>query len=63
MNPVTRRYIKQYRNLWKRGETYSKVVSRDGIRAGFYARQHHFARSETLEKNWFSEYTEEKYDS
>lgn len=63
MNPVTRRCINRYRNLWKRGETYSKVVSRNGIRAGFYARQHHFARSEALGKNWFSEYTEEKYDS
>lgn len=63
MNPVTRRYIRRYRNFWKRGETYSKIVSRDGFRAGFYSRQHHFARSEALLKNWFSEYTEEKYDS
>jgi hypothetical protein len=63
MNPVTRRYVKRYRNLWKRGEAYSKAVSQDGIRAGFYARQHHFARSEASGKNRFSEYTEEKYDS
>ncbi len=63
MNPVTRRYIRQYRNLWKRSETYSKVVSRAGINTGFYSRLHHFTRSEALGKNWFSEYTEEKYDS
>ena len=63
MNPVTSRYIKKYRNLWKQGETYGEVVSRDGFSVGFHARQHHFARSEALGKNWFSEYTEEKYDS
>ncbi|MCD4846934.1 MAG: hypothetical protein K8R76_01940 [Candidatus Aegiribacteria sp.] len=63
MNPVTRRYVKRYRNLWKRGEAYRKAVSQDSIRAGFYARQHRFARSEAMGKNYFSEYTEEKYDS
>ncbi len=63
MNPVTSRYIKQYRDLWKQGETYSRIVSRSDIRDGFHARQHRFARSEASGKNWFSEYTEEKYDS
>lgn len=63
MNPITRRYIRQYTNLWKRGESYNIVISRAGIHTGFYARQHRFTRPEALGNNWFSEYTEEKYDS
>ncbi|MCK5064831.1 MAG: hypothetical protein KAQ97_06085 [Candidatus Fermentibacteraceae bacterium] len=63
MNPITRRYIKRYTNLWKQGESYSKIISRTGIHARFYARQHRFTQPEALGKSWFSEHTIEKYDS
>ncbi len=63
MNPVTRHYVNRYRNLWKLGESHGGIISQARIRVGFYARQHRFAKSEALEKNWFSEYTEENYDS
>lgn len=63
MNPITRRYIKRYTNLWKQGESCSRILSRPGLHNGFYARRHRFTRQEAPGKNWFSEHTIEKYDS
>ena len=40
-----------------------KRISEDGLKNGFSVRHHSFARSDNLEKTWFSEYTDEIFDS
>lgn len=58
-----RNSIDRYKNLWARMEDYHSVVSNKGEGKAFTARHHLFSRSEILEKNWVSEYTDEMYDS
>ncbi|MEN8208864.1 MAG: hypothetical protein ABFR50_06405 [Candidatus Fermentibacteria bacterium] len=51
------------RGLWERQETSMSMISEDCANAGFFVRHHSFARSDIQENSWFSEYTDEQYDS
>ncbi len=63
MKSEIRNSIDRYRNLWVQKEDYHSVVSAEGEGKVFISRHHLFSRSEALDKNWFSEYTDEMYDS
>ena len=56
-------YVDYYRNQWKDMADYGSVVSSSPEGKVFFVRHHSFARSDILEKNWYSEYTDEMYDS
>lgn len=63
MRSEIRNSIDRYRNLWLQQEDYRSVVSNEGKGNAFIAGHHLFSRSEALDKNWLSEYTDEMYDS
>ncbi len=63
MKREIRECVNRYRGLWERQEGYDSVVSEGGMKNGFSVRHHSFARSDNLEKSWFSEYTDEFFDS
>lgn len=63
MKREIRKRIDRYRNLWTKMKDYRSVVSTEGKSNAFTARHHLFSKSEVLDKSWFSEYTDEMYDS
>lgn len=63
MNSEIRKYINYYKGLWAEMVDYGSVVSSCPESRGFFVRHHSFARSDVLEKNWYSEYTDEMYNS
>ncbi len=63
MKREIRKCVNRYRGFWERQESYDFEVPEDSMTNGFFVRHHSFARSDILEKSWFSEYTDEKYDS
>lgn len=63
MKREIRNSINRYRNLWIKMKDYRSVVSAEGKGNAFIARHHLSSRSEALDKSWFSEYTDEMYDS
>ncbi|NOQ23685.1 MAG: hypothetical protein GQ565_13695 [Candidatus Aegiribacteria sp.] len=63
MKSEIRKQVNRYRGFWERQEGYDSAVSEDGMKKGFFVRHHSFARSDIQEKSWFSEYTDEMYDS
>ncbi len=63
MKKEIRECINRYKDLWERMEGYDPVISKESTNNSFFVRHHSAARSDILEKSWFSEYTDEMYDS
>ncbi|MCD4701238.1 MAG: hypothetical protein K8S24_05200 [Candidatus Aegiribacteria sp.] len=63
MNREIREQINHYKGLWAEMADYGSVISSCPESKGFFVRRHSFARSDILENNWYSEYTDEMYDS
>ncbi len=63
MKMEIRERINHVRSLWERQEGCSSVVQKNCVNNGFFVRHHSFARPDSREKGWFSEYTDEKYNS
>jgi len=56
-------YVEHYKILWTEMADRGSAISSSTEGKTFYARHHSFARSDNLEKYWYSEYTDEMYDS
>ncbi len=63
MKREIRECINRYRGLWERQDAYDSAGSDANMNKSFFVRHHSFARSDILEKSWFSEYTDEMFDS
>lgn len=63
MKREVKKYVNHYRNLWIGMADYGSVVSSSPEGKAFFTRHHSFAKSDILEKSWYSEYTYEMYDS
>ena len=63
MKREIREYVNRYRGYWERQEGFDSPVLENSRKEGFFVRCHSFTRSDILEKSWFSEYTDEMFDS
>lgn len=63
MKKEIRECINRYKDLWERMEGYDSAGSDANMNKSFFVRHHSAARSDILEKSWFSEYTDEMFDS
>ncbi len=63
MNREIRDCVNHYKNLWTNMADYGSVISSSPKGKAFFVRHHFFARADDLEKSWYSEYTNEMYDS